>query len=117
MTVKVIIDRRVKNGKEADFFDLLKELRSKAVSSEGYISGETLRAVSDRHNYVVVSTWQSGDDWKKWEKNSERACVIFRTGGCDRLSKTCSMRKNDRKNMLPSNACSEFDLQIDCFCH
>jgi heme-degrading monooxygenase HmoA len=78
MTVKVIIDRRVKNGKEADFFDLLKELRSKAISSEGYISGETLRAVSDRHNYVVVSTWQSGDDWKKWEKNSERAKIQAR---------------------------------------
>jgi hypothetical protein len=31
--------------------------------------------------------------------------------------KACSMRKNDRKNMLPSNVCSEFDLQIDCFCH
>ena len=75
MTVRVIIDRRVKNGKEAEFFGLLKELRSKAVSSEGYISGETLRAVSDRHNYVVVSTWQSGDDWKKWEKNSERAKI------------------------------------------
>jgi len=75
MTVRVIIDRRVKNGKEAEFFDLLKELRSKAVSSEGYISGETLRAVSDRDNYVVVSTWQSGDDWKKWEKNSERAKI------------------------------------------
>jgi len=23
----------------------------------------------------VVSTWQSGDDWKKWEKNSERAKI------------------------------------------
>ena len=78
MTVKVIIDRKVKNGKESEFFDLLKELRSKAVSSEGYISGETLRAVSDRHNYVVVSTWQSVDDWKNWEKNLERTKVQTR---------------------------------------
>jgi heme-degrading monooxygenase HmoA len=72
MTVKVIIDREVRNSKESDFFDLLKELRSKAISSEGYISGETLRAFSDRHNYVVVSTWQSVDDWKKWAGNIER---------------------------------------------
>ncbi len=42
MVVKIIIDRKVKKGKEAEFFDLLKELRSKAVSSKGYISGETL---------------------------------------------------------------------------
>jgi len=78
MTVKIIIDRKVKNGKEPEFFDLLKELRSKAISSKGYISGETLRALTDRHNYVVVSTWQSVDDWKEWEKNLERARIQAR---------------------------------------
>ena len=78
MAVKVIIDRKVKKGKEERFFDLLKELRSKAVSSKGYISGETLRALSDPHNYVVVSTWQSADDWKNWEKNSERKKIQAR---------------------------------------
>ena len=78
MTVKIIIDRKVKKGKEAEFFDLLKELRSKAVPSKGYISGETLRALSDRHNYVVVSTWQSADDWKHWEMNPERKRIQLR---------------------------------------
>ena len=72
MAVKVIIDRKVKKGKETELFDLLKELRSKAISSKGYISGETLRALSDRHNYVVVGTWQSADDWKNWERDPER---------------------------------------------
>ena len=78
MAVKVIIDRKVKKGEEEGFFDLLKELRSKAVSSKGYISGETLRALSDRHNYVAVGTWQSVDDWKNWEKNSERRNIQAR---------------------------------------
>jgi heme oxygenase (mycobilin-producing) len=72
MTVKIIIDRKVKKGKESELFDLLKELRSKAISSEGYISGETLRALSDLHNYVVVGTWQSADDWLNWERSAER---------------------------------------------
>ena len=35
MAVKVIIDRKVKKGKEVEFFNLLQELRSKAVSSKG----------------------------------------------------------------------------------
>ncbi len=69
MAVRVIIDRKVKKGKESEFSELLKQLRSKAVSSKGYISGETLRALSDRYNYIVVSTWQSLDDWRIWEKN------------------------------------------------
>ena len=72
MAVKIIIDRKVKKGKETELFDLLKDLRSKAISSKGYISGETLRALSDPHNYVVVSTWQSVDDWKNWERDPER---------------------------------------------
>ena len=78
MAVKVIIDRKVKKGKESEFFDLLKELRSKAIPSRGYISGETLRALSDDHNYVVVSTWQSADDWKNWETNPERKKIQAR---------------------------------------
>ena len=78
MAVKVIIDRKVKKGKEVEFFNLLQELRSKAVSSKGYIPGETLRALSDLHNYVVVSTWQSADDWKKWEENSQRTKIQAR---------------------------------------
>ena len=72
MAVKIIIDRKVKKGKESEFSELLKQLRSKALSSEGYISGETLRALVDRHNYIVVGTWQSVDNWKNWEKNLER---------------------------------------------
>src|SRR4030042_88516 len=66
MAVRIIIDRKVKKGKELDFSKLLREMRSKALLSKGYISGETLRALNDRQNYVVISTWQSLDDWKNW---------------------------------------------------
>ena len=78
MAVKVIIDRKVKKGKEADFAKLLRELRSKAIPSSGYISGETLRASDDSHNYIVITTWQSVDNWKKWEKNPERKKIQAR---------------------------------------
>ena len=72
MIVRVIINREVKKGKEPEFFELLKSLRSKAVSSKGYTSGETLRSLSDPRNYIVLSTWQSAEDWKNWEKSPER---------------------------------------------
>ena len=72
MAVRIIIDRKVKKGKEADFAKLLRELRSKAIPSSGYISGETLRSMDDPHNYIVITTWQNIDDWKTWEKNPER---------------------------------------------
>jgi heme-degrading monooxygenase HmoA len=72
MTVRIIIDRKVKKGKESDFSKLLRELRTKAIPSKGYISGETLRALDDPQNYIVITTWQSLDDWKAWEKHPER---------------------------------------------
>ena len=78
MAVRIIIDRKVKKGKEADFAKLLRELRSKAIPSRGYISGETLRSMDDPHNYIVITTWQNIDDWKTWEKNPERKKIQAR---------------------------------------
>ena len=75
MAVRIIIDRKVKKGKETEFAKLLRELRAKVVPSKGYISGETLRSLDDHYNYIVITTWQSVDDWKKWEKNPERKKV------------------------------------------
>jgi heme-degrading monooxygenase HmoA len=72
MSIKIIIDRKVKKGLESDFSKLLDELRKKAIYAKGYISGETLRGSDDPHNYVVISTWHSVDDWKNWGKNPER---------------------------------------------
>ena len=72
MAVRIIIDRKVKKGRESDFARMLRELRSKAIPSKGYISGETLRAQGDPQNYIVISTWQSLEDWKAWEKQPER---------------------------------------------
>jgi heme-degrading monooxygenase HmoA len=72
MAAKIIIDRKVKKGNVSEFLKLLEELRGKAISAKGYISGETLQASDDPHNLIVVSTWHSIEEWKNWEKNSER---------------------------------------------
>ena len=73
MAVKIIITRRVPKGKEAELLPLLLALRSRATVQPGYISGETLRNIDDPEEYMVISTWQSGDVWKAWAANPERA--------------------------------------------
>ena len=72
MAVKIIIRRKVPKGKEAQLSPLLVELRAKAITQPGYISGETLRNVQDPQDYVVISTWKSVEDWKVWEANRAR---------------------------------------------
>ena len=75
MAVRIILDRKVKKGKEAEFAKLWRELRSKAMPSKGYISGETLRASKDPLNYIVITTWQSATDWERWEKDPARKAI------------------------------------------
>ncbi|MBL7226333.1 MAG: antibiotic biosynthesis monooxygenase [Desulfobacteraceae bacterium] len=73
MAVKIIIKRKVPKGKDAELLPLLIELRSLAIAQAGYISGETLRNLYDPGDYLVISTWQSVDNWKAWAANDRRA--------------------------------------------
>ncbi len=78
MAVRIIIDRKVKKGKEVDFAKLLRKLRSKAVFSKGYISGEILRNQDDPQNYIVTSAWESVADWEKYQRLSEMSKIRAR---------------------------------------
>ena len=44
-----------------------------ALKQAGYISGETLINHYDPCNITVVSTWQTIDDWIRWEESDERS--------------------------------------------
>jgi heme-degrading monooxygenase HmoA len=54
---------------------LLIELRNLANEQPGYISGETLRNVDDRNEYLVISTWRSYEAWARWLENQARVSV------------------------------------------
>jgi len=73
MTVRVIIEREVKPGREAGLQHLMMQARSKALKAKGYISGETLRAVDNPNKFLVLSNWINAEDWKAWESDPERA--------------------------------------------
>jgi heme-degrading monooxygenase HmoA len=72
MAIKVIIERKIKEGKEKEVGELLRALRAKALLAPGYISGQTLRAIDDPNVFVVISTWKSLEDWQRWEQDPER---------------------------------------------
>jgi len=73
MLAKIIIKRDISEGKEKHFFSLLKNLRSSAINQEGYISGETFNRIDRPGENLVISTWQSMDDWRAWVLSEERA--------------------------------------------
>lgn len=72
MAVRVLIEREIDPGNELRLNQLLMDLRAKAMQAKGYISGETLRALNNPNIFLVISTWNTVDDWIAWENSPER---------------------------------------------
>lgn len=75
MAVKIIIKRIVPEEKVKYLTPLLKQLRAFATNQSGYISGETLKRMDNPGEYLVISTWQSVEDWDRWILSEERKAV------------------------------------------
>ncbi len=75
MAIKVFIRREVEPGRELDIYNSLIKLRARAMRSHGYISGETLIAYDNPHRYLVVSTWHTLEDWRRWAQSEERKAL------------------------------------------
>jgi len=79
MAIKVLIKRKIRPEKEKELSEVMKELRSIAIRTTGYISGETLRSIEEPSLHVVFSTWKSIEDWKSWVNSSERKALEQKT--------------------------------------
>ncbi|UCD80809.1 MAG: antibiotic biosynthesis monooxygenase [Desulfobacterales bacterium] len=72
MAVKILIKRRVPQDKARQMIPLFRQMRASAATQEGYITGETLRSMDNPEEFLVISTWQSSEDWKKWLQSEDR---------------------------------------------
>ncbi|MDD5169033.1 MAG: antibiotic biosynthesis monooxygenase [Syntrophales bacterium] len=77
--VKVLIKRVLPRGlapdKEGLLLGWITQLRSRASVQPGYISGETMMNVDNPDEYLVISTWESLNDWRAWFNSEERARI------------------------------------------
>ncbi len=70
--VKVIVERKVKKGKEAELMRLLREVKSAATLYPGYISGETMTSVDDPAVFLVVANFTDIKSFEKWRDHPDR---------------------------------------------
>lgn len=76
MAVEVMIKRSVRPGHQAkQLVPLLLKLRAMALSQSGYISGETLCNLENPEECIVISRWETIEDWNRWVSSKERAAV------------------------------------------
>ena len=72
MAVKVFIKRTVPQDKAKAMIPLFRQMRASATTQSGCITGETLRSMDNPEEFMVISTWQSSEDWNKWLKSEDR---------------------------------------------
>jgi len=72
MPVKVIIKRKIHISNPKEILPLIAILRSKAKEQPGYIDGRTWKNIDDPDHYMVISTWETHNDWTKWFQSKER---------------------------------------------
>jgi len=77
MAIDVMIKRRVKPGRQAkELVPLILHLRALATYQPGYISGTTLCNLEHPDECLVISRWESIDDWNRWRNNRQRTPIV-----------------------------------------
>lgn len=76
MTIKVVMERTVNPENKEQLLGLLTKLREKAIHQQGYISGETLSSLENQETHLVISTWNTLQDWRAWENNQDRRVLV-----------------------------------------
>jgi heme-degrading monooxygenase HmoA len=72
MAIHVIIKRKLKVSHPEKLIPLLRELNELAKVQEGYISTDTLQSLENPEDYLVISKWETEENWKAWFESKER---------------------------------------------
>jgi len=76
MAITVFIQRKFSDKeKAAELAPLIVEIRSLATKQPGYITGKTFRCLDCPGEYIVISTWNSLDDWNNWLQSKQRMAL------------------------------------------
>jgi heme-degrading monooxygenase HmoA len=75
MAVKVLIRRRIPADRAKEMIPLFRRMRALANEQNGYISGETLRSLEKPEEFLVISSWESSEDWKNWLGSRDRRAI------------------------------------------
>ena len=76
MAVEVLIKRKINQGGHAKkMVPLILQIRALALHQPGYISGKTLCDLENPGDCLVISIWETVDDWNRWKQNKERARI------------------------------------------
>jgi heme-degrading monooxygenase HmoA len=76
MTVSIMIKRIVKDETMAlQLAPFIVQLRSRAASQPGFLTSQTFSCLDCEGEYLVISAWNTLEDWNKWMNSEERLAI------------------------------------------
>ncbi|MBI4966284.1 MAG: antibiotic biosynthesis monooxygenase [Desulfomonile tiedjei] len=80
MAIKVLTERKFKEGTAEAAHQLIKELRAVGTLRRGFVSGQTLISAEDPHRFLVISTWTDANGWEAWRASEKRNQIAVKIG-------------------------------------
>lgn len=74
--IKVIIDRDIDFGQEKPYALAAQEMLQKVLMFPGYISSERLFDINNKNHRVIITSWESLEDWQHWFSSLERSQAL-----------------------------------------
>ncbi|MCP4720290.1 MAG: antibiotic biosynthesis monooxygenase, partial [Desulfobacteraceae bacterium] len=76
MAVSIIIKRLVKDETmAAQLSPFIVQLRSRAAVQPGFLTDQTFSCLDCEGEYLIMSTWNTLEDWNKWMHSEERQTI------------------------------------------
>ena len=76
MAIQVMIKRRVHQGRQAkELVPLILRMRTLAMYQPGYLSSETWCDLENPGDCMVLSRWETVQDWNRWKHSEDRAMI------------------------------------------
>ncbi|XKE46490.1 antibiotic biosynthesis monooxygenase [Halomonas organivorans] len=74
--IKIIIERRIMPGLEAEYEEVAREAMRQALSAPGFGGGETLVEMGHSDRRLIITTWRDLRAWKEWRDSEQRSRIM-----------------------------------------
>jgi heme-degrading monooxygenase HmoA len=71
--VTIVTEIEVKQGRAEEWDAAMQERMSAVRHQPGWVGGQMLRPEGDPVKRLIVGTWQTRDDWKRWHDDPQVA--------------------------------------------
>ncbi|HLM87085.1 MAG TPA: antibiotic biosynthesis monooxygenase family protein [Solirubrobacteraceae bacterium] len=82
MSVRMIVDVRVKPGSQEELTRAYAALRERAERQPGLIDHQLCEAAEDPERWLVISEWESLETSEEWDRSEDHARLLAPMRAC-----------------------------------